>query len=305
MDEEVVKKYLRAGEIAFRVKQNVITYFRAGLKLLELGSFIEGMIKDFGAQPAFPVNISINSIAAHKTPLPDEVVPQIMEGDVVKIDVGVHVDGYIADTAITLCIDDRFALLVDAAKEALEKSLSSIREGVRFSSIGGVIEETAKKYGLKSIRNLGGHSVGRYLIHAGDVIPNYNDITLFGKFRRGEAYAIEPFVSNGKGYVVELDEANIYALTKTKFKNLTSQELQLASYVMERFKTLPFCERWLLREINLPIDALRTVLNSLISKNIVKKYPILQEALSTAYVAQFEETVLISDDVLVITNPKF
>ncbi|MEM0453590.1 MAG: type II methionyl aminopeptidase [Sulfolobales archaeon] len=304
MDEEVVKKYLRAGEIAYRVKQNIVNYLRPGIKLLDLANSIEGMIKDLGAQPAFPVNISINSIAAHKTPLPDEVEPTIRDNDVVKVDIGVHIDGYIADTAITLCYDDRFDLLVEGAREALDKSLSNIREGVRFSSIGSIIEDTAKRYGFKSVRNLGGHSLGRYLIHAGDVIPNYNDISQFGRFRRGEAYAIEPFVSNGKGYVIELDEVNIYALAKTKFKNLTSHELQLVNYIMERFKTLPFCERWLVKDIGLSINDLRLILNSLTSKNVIRKYPILQEALSSAYVAQFEETVLISEGVLITTNPK-
>ncbi|MEM0361959.1 MAG: type II methionyl aminopeptidase [Sulfolobales archaeon] len=304
MDEEVIRKYVRAGDIAWRVKQFVSNYLRPGVKLLELANNVETMIRELGGQPAFPVNISINSIAAHKTPLLDEVEAVIGDDDVVKVDIGVHFDGYIADTAITICHNDRFELLVESAREALERSLIMVKEGVRFSSIGGIIEETAKKYGFKPIRNLGGHSLGRYLIHAGDIIPNYNDISQFGRFRRGEAYAIEPFISDGKGYVVELNEVNIYALVKTKFKNLTAQELRLANLVLERFKTLPFCERWLAREVDLPLNLLRSTLNTLALKNVVRKYPILQEASSTAYVAQFEETVLICDDVLIITNPK-
>ncbi len=304
MDEEVVKKYLKAGEIAWRVKYFISSYLRPGVKLLKLADIAEAMIKELGGQPAFPLNISINSIAAHKTPLLDEVGTIVENGDVVKVDIGVHVDGYIADTAVTVSFNDKLDLLIESAKEALEKSLSIIGSGVRFSSIGSVIEETARRYGFKSIRNLGGHSLGRYLIHAGDVIPNYNDVFQLGKFKSGKAYAIEPFISNGKGYVVESNEVGIYALAKTKFKKLTTQETQLVNQIADRFKTLPFCERWLAHEAGLPINTLRTTLNSLVLKNIIMKYPVLQEALSTSYVAQFEETVLIRDDVLIITNPK-
>ncbi len=303
MDEEVVSKYLRAGEIAWRVKQFIYSYLRPGVKLLELANTVEGVIKELGGQPAFPVNISVNAVAAHKTPLLDEV-GSVMEGDVVKIDIGVHCDGYIADTAITISYNDRFDLLVDSAREALERSLNVVGEGVRFSDVGSVIEETAKRYGFKPIKNLGGHSLGRYLIHAGDVIPNYNDMFQLGRFKRGGAYAIEPFVSDGRGYVVESDEVNIYALTRTKFKGLTELELRVVNHILDKFKTLPFCERWLVHETRLPVNMLREVLNSLAHKNVVRKYPILQEASSAARVAQFEETVLIGDDVLVITNPK-
>lgn len=304
IDEDVVKKYLKAGEIAWRVKHFILSYLRPGTKLLELADMAEAMIKELGGQPAFPLNISINSIAAHKTPLLDEVGAVVGNDDIVKVDIGVHVDGYIADTAVTINFNDKLNLLVESAREALEKSLSIIGSGVRFSSIGSIIEETARKYGFKSIRNLGGHSLGRYLIHAGDIIPNYNDVFQVGKFRSGGAYAIEPFISNGKGYVVETDETSIYALAKTKFKKLTTQESQLVNQIINKFKTLPFCERWLARETGLPINTLRNNLNSLVLKNILMKYPVLQEVLHTSYIAQFEETVLICDGILIITNPK-
>jgi methionyl aminopeptidase len=244
VDEEVVSKYLKAGYIAWRVKQFLYSYVKPGMKLLELANTAENMIRELGGEPAFPINISINSIAAHKTPLLDEVDSAITEDDVVKIDIGVHVDGYIADTAITLCYNDKLNNLVEASKEALEKSLKVINEGVRFSAVGKVVEETAKKYGFKPIRNLGGHSLDRYVIHAGDVIPNYGDVMQLGKFRRGMAYAIEPFISTGNGYVVEGSEVSIYALSKTKFKGLTTQEVHVVNYILSRFKTLPFCERW-------------------------------------------------------------
>lgn len=305
MDEEVISKYLKAGDIAWRVKQFLYSYVKPGMKLLELANTTENMIRELGGEPAFPINISINSIAAHKTPLLDEVDSAITEDDVVKIDIGVHVDGYIADTAITLCYNDKLNNLVEASKEALEKSLKVINEGVRFSAVGKVIEETAKKYGFKPIRNLGGHSLDRYVIHAGDVIPNYGDVMQLGKFRRGMAYAIEPFISTGNGYVVEGSEVSIYALSKTKFKGLTTQEVHVVNYILSRFKTLPFCERWF-SELGFSLNDLRTILYSLKLKNMLREYPVLIESLPKAYISQFEETVLItSKEVIITTNPTF
>lgn len=305
MDEEVVSKYLKAGDIAWRVKQFLYSYVKPGMKLLELANTVENMIRELGGEPAFPINISINSIAAHKTPLLDEVDSAITEDDVVKIDIGVHVDGYIADTAITLCYNDKLNNLVEASKEALEKSLKVINEGVRFSAVGKVVEETAKKYGFKPIRNLGGHSLDRYVIHAGDVIPNYGDVMQLGKFRRGMAYAIEPFISTGNGYVVEGSEVSIYALSKTKFKGLTTQEVHVVNYILSRFKTLPFCERWF-SELGFSLNNLRIILYSLKLKNMLSEYPVLIESLPKAYISQFEETVLItSKEVIITTNPTF
>jgi len=302
MDEEVVRKYIKAGDIAWRVKKSVINAIRPGIKLLKLANDIENLIRDLGGEPAFPINVSINSVAAHKTPLLDDTNLIINEGDVIKVDIGVHVEGYIADTALTLCFNDRYLGLVEACSEALEKALSMVGAGVKFSHIGKVIDETARKYSFRTIRNLGGHSLDRYEIHSGEVIPNYADPLSFGKFKKGGVYAIEPFLSNGKGYVVESKEVDIYALSRGKYKGLTNQELSLISYVSNRFKTLPFCERWL-EELGLDLIKLRTTLKELAVKNVLRQYPVLNEALSTSIVVQFEETVIIADGVIVITNP--
>ena len=303
MDEEVVSKYLKAGNIAWRVKQFLYSYVKPGVKLLELANTTEDMIRELGGERAFPINISINSVAAHKTPLLDDVNLVIMEGDIVKIDIGIHVDGYIADTAITLCYNDKLNTLVEASREALEKSLRVVNEGVKFSAVGKVIEETAKKYGFKPIKNLGGHSMDRYVIHAGDIIPNYGDVMQLGKFRRGVAYAIEPFISTGNGYVIEGSEVSIYALSKTKFKGLTTQEVQITNYILNKFRTLPFCERWF-SELRISLSNLRMVLNSLKLKNMLRQYPVLIESSPKAYISQFEETVLItSKEVIITTNP--
>jgi len=304
LSEDEVRRYVAAGEIAWRVKEFIRGYVRPGVGLLDIAVAVESRIRELGGEPAFPTNISVNSIAAHKTPLPDEYGLRVNVGDVVKVDVGVHVDGYIADTAVTLVFNDKLNALAEAAEEALVRALKVVGDGVKFSKVGEVIEDVARKYGFKPVRNLSGHSLGRFAIHAGDVIPNFNDRLALGRFKRGNAYAVEPFISNGVGYVIEADEVDIYAFMKTaKFRGLTSVEKRVAEYVLSRFKTLPFCERWL-ADLGIDKHSLRITLRSLASKHVLHQYPVLIEADSNAFIAQFEETVVIADGVLIITNPK-
>jgi len=133
---------------------------KPGVKLEEVAEKVESYIRELGGQPAFPLNISINEVAAHRTPMigDDEVIP---EESVVKVDIGVHFNGYIADTAVTLVFNDKYNKLAEAAADALEKALLAVGPGVRFSKVGAVIETTIKKHGYKAIKNLSGHSLDR------------------------------------------------------------------------------------------------------------------------------------------------
>ena len=305
MEEEYVTYYVKAGEIAFRVKDYVRRYVKPGMKLVDIANSVESLIRDLGGEPAFPLNISINYVAAHRTALADdpEVIP---EDSVVKVDIGVHVNGYIADTAITLVFNDKYLEMAEVNKEALYRALRSLKPGMRFSDLGGIIEGIVRRRRFKVIKNLTGHSLGRYLIHAGEVVPNYRDPLALGRFRVGRAYAIEPFVTNGKGYVREVrTEIQIYALKSHDIsaKELSNDEALLISYIKERFRTLPFCERWLVSVIS-DLGRLRRLLESLSSKGFLFKYPVLVEA-GKGFVTQFEETVLLTTEgVLVTTNPE-
>jgi len=299
-----VKYYLKAGEIGYRVKKFIQNFVKPGMKLLEVANSVENYIRELGGEPAFPLNISINHVAAHRTPLPDdpEVIP---EGSIVKIDIGVHVNGYIADTAITLVFNDKFQEMADVNREALYRALRSLRAGMRFSDLGGIIESVVRRRKYRVIKNLTGHSLGRYIIHAGEVIPNYRDPLALGRFKVGKAYAIEPFVTNGKGLVREVrKEIQIFALRYKKVGSaeLTNDEQRLMNEIKSRFKTLPFCERWLTDVFD--AGRLRELLRSLVRKRFVLEYPVLVEA-ARGIVTQFEETVLFTpDSVIVTTNPE-
>jgi len=276
---------------------------KPGVKLEEVAEKVESYIRELGGQPAFPLNISINEVAAHRTPIigDDEVIP---EESVVKVDIGVHFNGYIADTAVTLVFNDKYNKLAEAAADALEKALLAVGPGVRFSEVGAVIETTIKKHGYKAIKNLSGHSLDQYTIHAGDVIPNFKDPLSYGKFKVGRAYAIEPFATNGEGVVVDLKQAQIFVLRKSRPGfGLTREERELLGVVVDRFKSLPFCERWL-RDVISDVGRLRNVIRGLVRKKYLRQYPVLVER-KAGLVTQFEETVYISKDgVIVTTNPE-
>ncbi len=301
MDEEEVKSYIRAGEIAARVRDFAEKIAKPGMKILDLAELVEKKIVELGGKPAFPCNISINQEAAHRTPIiGDELI--VPENSVVKIDLGVHVDGYIADTAVTVSFNPRYEPLLDAVREALDKALKIVSPGVKFSEVGKIVEDTLRSHGYKPIKNLSGHSLDRFIIHAGESIPNYYERISFSRFKPNRAYAIEPFGTDGKGFVVESDTITIHALWKTgKVKGLTLDERKLFNTIRQRFKTLPFTERWLQDVFERDVERLRKTMEKLLSKKIIFGYPILVEA-GNGMVAQFEHTILVLDKEVIVTT---
>ncbi|MGC8974633.1 MAG: type II methionyl aminopeptidase [Thermoprotei archaeon] len=303
-DYEPLEAYLKAGEIAYKVKKYVASVVKPSAKLFDLAEKIEELIRFFGGEPAFPVNISVNEIAAHDTPyIGDTRI--LTEDSLVKVDIGVHVNGFIADTALTIALSDKSSKLVEATEEALHKALASVGAGAPINLIGKAVEAVAKKYGFNVVKNLTGHSLDRYLIHAGEVIPNYFSRLALGRLSNGKAYAIEPFLTLGKGYVEEVKTSTyIYALnTGFRHGKVTEEEALLVRSIYEKFKTLPICERWLAREFN-DLSKLRTLLQELVRKSVLVAYPVLRE-ISSGLVAQFEETILVSGGrVIITTNPE-
>jgi len=283
--------YIRAGKIACIVRKDAEKYVRPGLKLIDVANFIEQKIVELGGQPAFPVNISIDSIAAHYTPVPNDNTT-INYGSIIKIDIGVHIDGYIADTATTISLSDMHRPLVEATQQALEKALAAISIGKRFSDIGAIIEKTIKSYGFKPIYNLSGHRIDRYVIHAGETIPNFNDRLNLGKFRPGNTYAIEPFATNGAGFVEDEKSVTIYALVYNpkKISKLSNESHKFYSYIYSLRRTLPFAIRWYTNIFSETL--IEKILQELTFKGLLTKYPVLVEK-NHGIVTQFEHTLVI------------
>lgn len=279
--------YRKAGKIAATIREGLRKKDLRGLTIFEICETIEKNIKNNKAKCAFPVNISINEIAAHYTAEPNDQ-KIIANNDLIKIDLGVHVDGFIADTAITIYNDDNDENLVRTAEIALTNVMSIIKNDIESNKIGRIIEETVVKYGCKPIINLSGHSLDRYTIHAGKSIPNTWSSDSFS-LSINNAYACEPFVTTkaGKGFVIEGNIKNIFSLvSRKKTKNKKADEL--LEYIWNNFNTLPFALRWI---NNWDVKEARLLLGVLIKNRSIHAYPVLLEA-NKQKVAQAEHTFI-------------
>ncbi len=290
--EDVLQKYRRAGKIAAEVREEFKRTLREGMPIIDVCEKVESMIRREGGKPAFPCNVSVNEVAAHYTSPPGDR-RTIPENSLVKVDIGVHVDGYIADTAVTVCFDPEYENLVRTAEEALEKAVEIIRHGLSMSRFGSTIQKTIKTRGFKPVSNLTGHQIGRYLIHAGKSLPNVSHFSI-ARVSQGEVYGVEPFITLPKavGKVNSGSEAHIFRLSKHKsLKNLYAK--QLLNYIRKNFRTLPFTERWL--QGCVPNDRYKDAFSELLSSKSLMSYPMFIEA-SGKPVAQAEHTVLVVKD---------
>ena len=287
--------YLQAGKIAAQVREGARRKYYVGSTLFEICESVEAQIRSMDGQPAFPVNTSLNEVAAHYTAEPNDATV-VKEGDVLKIDIGVHVDGYIADTAVTVCYDAKYESLVKAAETALGEAVRMARANTKASDIGRVIEGTIIKFGFRPIQNLSGHSLKQYTIHAGKSIPNIWTIGSSFTLLANEAYAIEPFVTtkDGQGVVHEGKTRNIFGITSRKpIKDKEADNL--LELMWARFRTLPFALRWLTDKYE--EKDLRRLVDILAKKRNVHAYPILVEGRGKI-VAQAEHTLIPTDSVV-------
>jgi methionyl aminopeptidase len=292
LSAEIIQKHRLAGKIAAEVREHMKSTVTEGMPIIDICENTEALIRQKGGKPAFPCNVSINEVAAHYTSPPGDksLVPR---GALVKVDIGAHVDGYIADTAVTVCLDREYDNLVVAAEDALRTGIRTIRAGLFTSQFGSAIQKAIESHGLRPVANLTGHQVARYVIHAGRSLPNVIHIST-NRVVANEVYAIEPFVTlkNAAGRVGSGREAYIFRFLKQKtLRNEHSRKL--CSFIMENFRTLPFAERWLIGVV--PADKHKVAFSELLSSRTVMAYPIFVEV-SGKPVAQAEHSVLVTKD---------
>ncbi|MFQ6011634.1 MAG: type II methionyl aminopeptidase, partial [Nitrososphaerales archaeon] len=216
LSNPIPQEYYKAGSIASEVREHIRKTLTGGVRILDICEEVESMILDLGGKPAFPCNVCINEVAAHYTAEPEEK-GLLHESDLVKVDIGVHVDGYVADTATTVSLDPHYADLLEATEVTLNEALSIAREGVRLGEIGRTVTECSKRRGFRPITNLSGHSLDRYRVHAGKSIPN-TWTPGPAQLAHGEVYAIEPFLTlpDGAGMVKEGNTTNIFSMISRK-----------------------------------------------------------------------------------------
>ncbi|KAE8615399.1 hypothetical protein XENTR_v10008505 [Xenopus tropicalis] len=302
--EEIWTDFRQAAEAHRQVRKYVMSWIKPGMTMIEICEKLEDcsrkLIKENGlyAGLAFPTGCSLNNCAAHYTPNAGD--PTVLQyDDVCKIDFGTHINGRIIDCAFTVTFNPKYDKLLEAVKDATNTGIKCSGIDVRLCDVGEAIQEVmesyeveidGKTYQVKPIRNLNGHSIGPYRIHAGKTVP----IVKGGEATRmeeGEVYAIETFGSTGKGVVHDDMECSHY------MKNFDVGHVpirlprakHLLNVINENFGTLAFCRRWLDR---LGESKYLMALKNLCDLGIVDPYPPLCD-MKGSYTAQFEHTILL------------
>jgi methionyl aminopeptidase len=286
MEEEILKNYEKAIDISNQVIEYTKSIEFTNKKILDIAQEIEGVIKVKGGKPAWPINISINEIAAHYTPdINDPII--LKEDDLVKVDIGVHVDGYICDKAFTVCVGKKTHPLIETAEKTLQEALKLFKPGTKIFEISELVENTVNQAGFNVIRNLGGHRLERFQQHAHPSIPNGKN-TIKDEIEAGNVYAMEVFTTNGSGWVIESSPTLIFQFNQDVRVRLYEARKVLERAVIE-FQGLPFCKRWL-KDIS-PIK-LEFALRQLSELEGIIEFPPLREE-GNGLVAVAEDTVIV------------
>lgn len=284
-------KWRKAGEISAAAIELGRMIIREGAPLFDVAEQIEDFMRQNGAEPAFPTNLSRNEVAAHYTPATADKALTFQKGDVVKLDLGAHMDGFIADTAVTIEVGTtKWSKLIEASRRALEEAIAIMGPNSNLSTVGGVIEEIITGYGYKPIRNLTGHLIERNVLHAGISVPNVNQ-RITQRPRIGQVFAIEPFATDGEGHVVSGPTGNIYHFQRDRPQRLPDAR-RLLQTIGTKYPHMPFAERWLARDVK---ERTQTSIQLLLKSVAIKSYPQLIEG-AKGMVAQHEHTVLITED---------
>ena len=290
MNEDVLGKYREAGSIAAKILRVGVQGIRVGASYLELLESLEARVSEEGAQLAFPLNVSLNEDAAHDTASPGDT-RVFAKGDVVKLDLGVQIDGYIADTATTIDLGNN-DLLIRASEEALEAAINAIRPGVTSGALGTAIQEAIERRGYRPIANLTGHGLDQYVLHRSPTIPNVGSAggTVL---EEGMVFAVEPFATTGSGHVGEKIRREIYSQISNKPVRVPTARA-IISDIKER-NGLPFARHWL------PDRKMDLQLPALVRAGNLHVYPVLAD-IPGSLVSQHEHTVIVTDDGCLVTT---
>ncbi|HIH31721.1 TPA: type II methionyl aminopeptidase [Candidatus Woesearchaeota archaeon] len=300
LDESEIDDAKQAGRIAAKAITLGKSLIKPNARMVEVLDSVESFIKDQGAGMAFPAQIAINNIAAHYCSLKDDPTT-FKETDIIKLDLGTHINGIVADTAITVIFDDNekydeLKKIKQASEEALENAIKILRLGITLGEIGLIIQESIAKHDLSPIKNLSGHGLGKYSVHEHPTIPNFNtnDKT---ELEENQLIAIEPFATNGHGMIYESSNPTIFSVHK--FKPVRSQFAREILRDIQAFNGLPFTTRWL----NHSEAKIRLAFNELRNVGILQEFPPLLEV-NNGLVSQSEHTVIIREKPVITTLRK-
>ena len=300
INEEEKDNAILAGKIAAKAITYGKSIIQPGVRMVEVLDKIEKFIKDNGGEIAFPAQVALNDIAAHYCPLADDTYA-FKKTDIIKLDLGVHIDGIIADTAVTVIFkedNEKYEELLNlkkASEEALNNTLKYVRPGLTLGEMGLIIQESIARYDLSPIKNLSGHGLGKYSVHESPTIPNF-DTKDKHELQDNQLIAIEPFATNGHGMIFESNNATLFSVNGIKGvrSNMTREVLR----DIEQFKHLPFTTRWLTSKHS--FSKVRYSLNDLQNLGIIHAYDPLVEV-GKGMVSQSEHTVIVREKPIITT----
>jgi len=282
---------LDAWRVAGKASAEVLEFGRGliveGASVLEICKSIDDRVYSMGFRPAWPAQLSVNDVAAHFCPEVDSDFR--LSSDVVKLDVGVCVDGFIGDNAVTVDLSGDYSDLLECCSKALESAIGIVKPGLKLWEIGSVVDDVISSAGFKSVKNLSGHGIDVFNFHAEPSIPNFNNNDV-GELFFGDVIAIEPFASSGSGFVRSRGEGTVFrCLGGMVFRDSVSRKVM--SFI-ERFDGLVFCKRWLYDVF--PRFKVDFVLRSLLGAEKLEVHPPLADVKGSV-VSQFEKTLVVSD----------
>ena len=305
MQQSEFDSYVKAGEIARAVREFARGLIEPGALLIDIAEGVDEKIFELGGEPAFPVNLSLNEVAAHYTPAPGD--DKIAEG-ILKVDLGVAVDGFIADCAfsVDLSEDGEFGEMIELNEKILEAAGKVVKSGMEVRDVGDAVQSMLEEWNSERgssfavIKSLSGHELGKDKIHAGLTISNYRNENK--RVIDDMAFAIEPFVTSGDGDIYEGPVGGIYVLRgEGNVRDRNGREV--LKFIKEKYRTRPFCLRFLVKEFSdLSVGKLKLVLSGMVKQGILYEYPMLIEK-SRKSVSQAENSfVIFEGNVSCITN---
>ena len=293
MQTKHLDDFKEAGRILSEVRREVLKKIGPGVKILDIANFVDQQIAAKGAKPAFPVNISIDDITAHYTPTFNDE-RKIEKGELVKVDIGVRVNGCVADSAITYCSESN--PIIDVNKEVVEEALKIVKPGLKVCEIGNFVEDFLKRRGFGVIVNLTGHGIGYNEFHREPTILNVKNSNQY-ELKKDEVIAIEPFLCEGGGYIKESGIVEIYRYLQDK-PIRSNDGRAILKHIKENFEFFPFAKRWLCEKFS-PVKV-ALALRELEKVDAIESYPVLREQ-SGKKVSQFEYTIIVQDPPIVTT----
>lgn len=290
---EEADAFRAAGKIAGEARKLGAAMIQPGIRLEEVILEVEAFIRSQGAGIGFPAQTSRNHVAAHYCPRPGD--PTVYcENDVAKLDVGVVVDGYLADTAQTVHLGDdpRLKRLIDASASALAAAIEVAGPGVPIKDLSTVIEETILERGFRPVYNLTGHGIARWRVHTPPSVPASPDPGQKDVLRAGMVIAVEPFATDGEGHVHDQGKAEVFMLSREprKMKGIHPE----AWAVIEELNGLPFARRSFTDRVS--GDDLESSLMRLLRTGCISAYPPLVDPNPEVRIAQTEHSLLITED---------